>query len=124
MPKESVVTKRNGVALLKVPCPPDVFDVDDAYVMRRRRVAIWKLDAIAAYQPGQEEEMYATFAELIPEWHNVLDVETGEPLPNLRDEPAGLTRIDTEQLAWLSKILRSTPSQLPDTAPKYTNGQM
>lgn len=127
MPKKTESKTVDGIALIKVACPPEVFDVNDAYIMRRKRVAIWKLDAIAAFQPGQEAEMYDIFAELIPEWHNVLDVETGEPLPNLSDEPNGLTRIDTEQLAWLSQTLRSTPAKLAkggSSAPNFTNGQM
>lgn len=125
MPKLPVVKTPEGTALLKVACPPEIFDVFDAYIMRRKRVAIWKLDRISQFQPGQEEDMYGLFAELIPEWHNVLDVETGEPLPNLIEDPAGLTRLDTEQLGWLSKMLRATAGQLASASPKSgMNGQM
>jgi hypothetical protein len=111
MPKVTV-SKDNGIAFIKVPCPEEIFDTPDAVVVRRKRIAIWKLDSINAFQPGQEEEMYGLFAELIPEWHGVLDVETGEPLPNLAEDPRALTHLDTEQLAWLSGILRRTPANL------------
>lgn len=111
MPKVSE-SKENGIAFIAVPCPEDVFDTPDAVIMRRKRVAIWKLDQINAFQPGQEAQMYDLFAELIPAWDGVLDVETGKPLPNLSDDPNGLTRLDTEQLAWLSGVLRQTPANL------------
>ncbi|MBK8990163.1 MAG: hypothetical protein IPM39_29550 [Chloroflexi bacterium] len=123
MPKLQKTVTPDGIALLKVPCPEEIFDVTDAYVMRRKRVAIHKLDTIAAFKPGQEEEMYDVFAELIPHWR-VPDVETGESLPDLADDPAALTRIDTEQLAWLAKMLRQTPSQLASASPKLMSGQM
>lgn len=125
MPKVTV-SKENGIAFITVPCPEEIFDTPDAVVMRRKRIAIWKLDSINAFQPGQEEEMYGIFAELIPEWRGVLDVETGEPLPNLADDPRALTRLDTEQLAWLGGILRRTPANLSKNGadPKGGTGPM
>jgi hypothetical protein len=106
------------VALIKVPCPVEIFDAPDAYVMRRKRVAIWKLDQLDTIQPGQEEEMYRILADLVPDW-KVYDVETGEPLPPLADDPRGITRIDVEQLAWISRTLRAMPGKLgADPLPK------
>lgn len=100
----------SGVALIRIECPPQIFDVEGAHIMRRKRVAIHKLDAIKALRPGDEGKMYAIFADLIPAWSGVLDVDTGEALPNLTDEPEGLSRLDNEQLGWLTSILQASPS--------------
>ena len=107
--------------LIQIPCPVDIFDMEDAYIMRRKRIAIYKLDAIKAFKPGQEEEMQAVYAELIPAWHNVIDVDTGEILPNLADEPEGLFKLDMEQIGWLTQMLQASASKYP---PKSTNGQI
>lgn len=120
----SVVKRVDGVALIQVPCPEDVFDVDGAYVMRRKRIAVWKLDAISALKKGEEDKMCQIYADLIPEWEGVLDVETGEPLANLADNPDGLLSLDSEQLTWLSQLLRVSPSQLSSASPKSGNGLM
>lgn len=130
MPKlYDVVTKSktaDGIALIRIDCPPDVFDVDGAYIMRRKRVAVYKMDAMRNFKPGQEEQMYEIFADLIPQWNGIVDVETGEPLANLEDEPTGLTKLDNEQLQWLTKMLQASPLAVAERTPhpKYgANGQ-
>lgn len=117
--KSNVVKREDGIVLIQVACPEEVFDVGGAFVMRRKRIAVWKLDAIASLKKGEEEKMCQIYADLIPEWEGVLDVETGEPLPNLADNPAGLLSLDSEQLTWLSQLLRVSLSQLSSADPKF-----
>lgn len=108
----------SGVALIRIECPPQIFDVEGAYIMRRKRVAIHKLDAIKRLKAGQEDEMYGIFADLVPMWSGVLDVEDGSELPNLSDEPSGLSKLDSEQLGWLTSILQASPS-IGSADPKF-----
>lgn len=130
MPKPIYKTKTSeGVALIRVECPEEVFDVEGAYIMRRKRVPVYVLDAIKGFKPGQEEELYVLFAKFVPQWSGVVDVETGEPLPDLADEPHGLTKLDNEQLQWLVKMLQASPlavaAKTPPPPRKFgSNGQM
>lgn len=129
MPKriEKTITS-DGVALIRIECPEEVFDVEGAYIMRRKRVPVYVLDSIKAFKPGQEEEMYALFAKFVPHWDGVVDVETGEQLPDLADEPHGLTKLDNEQLQWVVKMLQASPLQVAAKTPPPqrfgSNGQM
>lgn len=106
------------IKLVPIDCPPELFDTNDAYVMRRKRVAVWKLDAIKASK--DPNEVYKIMSELIPEWYRVLDVDTEELLPDPRTDPSVFSRLDNEQLVWMVKILQAKP----DKPGKPTSGRM
>ncbi|MCL4867746.1 MAG: hypothetical protein KJ063_02160 [Anaerolineae bacterium] len=107
--------------LVRIDCPEDIFDVPGAFIMRRKRVAVWKLDSIKAFKPGQEDDLKSLYAELIPQWHGVLDVDNDEPLANLEDDPDGIFMIDAEQLTWLTRILQASPNNLPKSTSVRTS---
>lgn len=113
-------SNRERVKLVRVDCPPEIFDVEGAYILRRKRVAVWKLDAVIATKPGQEDQAYKLIAELVPQWHGVVDVDTGENLPNPEDDPSVMSKIDVEQFLWLNEALRILPGKL---AKSTTNGR-
>lgn len=92
--------------LIKIECPPDIFDVEDAYVMRRKRVPVYRVDQIR--QAVQSEEAYDALAFIFPEWEGIVDVETGEPMPNPSDDPSVFGKLDRlEQLPWFAQQIQA-----------------
>jgi hypothetical protein len=116
MPKEHFV--KDAVKVIRVDCPPEVFDVEGAYIMRRKQVAVWKLDTLKAAK--QNDTVSELLKDLVPDWHGVVDVESGEPLPPLSEQPNGWLQLSTDQVAWILETLQSRWNNLP----KSTNGQM
>lgn len=110
---------KDVVKLVRIDCPAEIFDTEGAYIMRRKRIAIWKLDSIRAFKPGQEDDMARLYADLVPQWHGIVDPDTGQPLDNLADDPKALFQLDNEQVGWLTQMLQVMPGKLP----KSMNGQ-
>lgn len=107
------------IALVQIDCPPEIFDAPDAYILRRKRCPVAKLDAMKTSKTA--EELYDHMADLIPQWHNIVDVETGELLPNPEEDPQVFGRIDAfEQLVWLSEKLQVKPSNPNGSGPART----
>lgn len=104
--------KEQRVKLVRFNCPPELFDTTGAYILRRKRVAVWKLDAIKASKDASAE-VYPMMAELVPQWHGVLDVDTGQPLPHPGVDAAVLSHLDTPQLTWIVKMLQASPDANP-----------
>lgn len=100
----------NKIALVTIPCPPDVFDVPDASIKRRKRIAVWRMDEIGRCK--STDELYPLLKEVIPEWTNVCDAETGEPLPNPKEDHTVFGKLDSEQQRWLSDVLKVLPGKL------------
>lgn len=95
MPKFQTIT---------VPLPVEMFDVDGATAERRRRVSVQRVNDLHAIRKasGDESDLYAALADIWPRWDGVIDVDTGEPLPNPEDDPGVFRRIDMgDQLGWL-----------------------
>lgn len=96
------------IALIRFDCPPDVFDLEpgqEAYVMRRKRVPVWKVDAIKVEKNA--DALYQMMAEVVPEWTGVCDTDTGELLPMPKDDHMVFSRIDLfEQWLWIASLLQ------------------
>lgn len=100
--------EKNKVKLVRFDCPPELFDTQGAYIMRRKRIAVYKLDAIKDIR-DESDKVYPLLAELVPQWHGVLDVETGEELPSPEMDATLLAHLDTPQLKWIVKTLSADP---------------
>lgn len=109
---------KDAVKLVRIDCPPEIFDVEGAYIMRRKRIAVWKLDTIRAFKLGQEDDMARLYADLVPQWGGIVDPDTGQALPSLADDPKALFQLDNEQVGWLTQMLQVMPGKL-----KSMNGQ-
>lgn len=102
--------KTNSIALVEIPCPPELFETENAYIERRKRIPVWKIDDLKLSKSSQE--MYTKVAPLIPRWVGVRDCETGELLPNPEEDPTVIGRLDMEQQQWLGDTLRMLPGKL------------
>lgn len=104
--------------LVRFSCPANVFDHEAAAIYRQRRVAIDTIDHMAELKDDQliRQEL----ARLIPRWENVLDVETGQPLPHPETNPQVFARIDFEQLRWLRQCLMMSPRHPNASGPAPT----
>lgn len=108
MEKKTEKKTADNAKLVMFDCPPELFDVDGAYVMRRKRVPVWRVNAIKEVK--RDEDLYTHLAVLIPCWQGVVDVDTGELLPNPEEDQAVFDRLDVvEQLPWLAEILQRRP---------------
>ena len=112
-------TSQNTIPLIRIDCPPDVFDTEGAYIMRRRRVSVARLDALDDMarrrnkSEAEQAEMYQMMVAIIPQWHGVMDPDTGEALPDPEDDPTVFRRLDAlEQLPWMSKAMRTAAGNL------------
>ena len=102
------MSKQKKGKLVQIDCPPELFDAEDAYVMRRKRVPVYRVNAIKS--ATQDEQLYQDLAGVFPEWHGITDVETGEELPNPEDDPTVFSRLDLfEQLPWFGEMLQVKP---------------
>jgi len=102
------------VKLIRIDAPADIFDVPDAYVMRRKRVPVALVDEMAELRrlnkADAKDNLYAIMAQVYPEWQGIVDVVTGEALPNPADDAAVFDRLDViEQLPWLGQMMRANP---------------
>lgn len=96
------------VKLVRIDCPPEIFDVDGAHIMRRKRVPVYLVDDIKGSQSS--EETYALMAQLVPRWNGVIDVVTGEPLANPEDDHSVFSRLDViEQIKWIIEVSQKNP---------------
>lgn len=112
--------EQNKVKLVRFDCPPELFDTQGAYILRRKRIAVYKLDAIKAIK-DESEKVYPLLAELVPQWQGVLDVETGGELANPETNTDVLKHLDTPQLTWIVKMLSADPGdQKPYPTPDRT----
>lgn len=105
-----VVENERGqqVKLVRIDCPPEIFDVDGAYILRRKRVPIYMIDAIK--DSGSADETYAMMAQLVPRWSGVIDVVTGEKLPHPEDDPTVFSKLDMiEQIKWIIESTQKNP---------------
>jgi len=100
----------SNAKLVEVACPPDIFDVEGAAIWRRKRVPMWRLDAIKT-APNQAA-LFENLTALVPKWKGVLDVETGEALAHPQDDPNVFDKLDTEQLGWIVEMLQVMPGKL------------
>lgn len=92
----------NVVKLIEIPAPADIFDAEDVVIFRRKRITVARVDAVRSAQTS--EDVYKNLAVIFPKWENVLDAETGEPLPNPEDDYLAFSRLDSiEQLPWFSE---------------------
>ncbi|MCL4867790.1 MAG: hypothetical protein KJ063_02380 [Anaerolineae bacterium] len=101
MPKQTVDEQK--IALITIPCPEEIFEAEGVTIRRRKRVAVWKMDALKAAK--LPEDVYAIVAGLVPTWDGVCDVDTGEQLANPADDPSVLSKLDGEQLTWIIQAL-------------------
>jgi hypothetical protein len=101
---------------VRIQLPPEIFDVEDASVEKRKRVPVaWVDEMLAAQTSG---DVYEVMARVFPRWSGVLDVETEEPLPNPEEDPEVFARLDnSEQLPWFGEQLRGG-QQGNGTAPR------
>lgn len=104
--------------LIKLKCPVEVFDSEEAYVYRRRRVAIDTIDNLGTDK--KDDEIRRELALIIPKWEGIVDVETGEPLANPKDDPQVFARIDYDQLTWLRRCLMMSPRHPNVSGPDQT----
>lgn len=98
-----------------IPAPEEVFDVEGATITRRKRISVAAIDAMDQIRRTGNDvnALYRAMAELIPEWDGILHVDTGEPLPNPKEDPAAFAGLDvTEQLPWLGEVLKMNPGKL------------
>lgn len=103
------------IKYVTIPLPEEIWDVEGATVKRRKRISVARMDDLQdiAQEAQDPEALYSNLAELIPSWEGVLDVETGEPLPDPQDDPMVFSRVDiTEQFPWLMELLKMTPGKL------------
>lgn len=104
------------IRFIDIPLPEDVFDVEDAVIIRRKRIPVWRIDELFSIResevPDRTAQLYASAAELIPRWQGVIDCDTGEELANPEDDPSVFSRLDvTEQWPWImNEGLRYSPN--------------
>ena len=110
MGKKSTTTNARGqkVALVIIDCPVDAFDVEGAYIERRKRVPMWQVDDVK--ESKSSEEVYEKLAQIIPRWHGVVDMVDGSPLANPEDDHMVFSRLDMfEQFAWIMTRFQVNP---------------
>lgn len=96
------------VKLVRIDCPADIFDVEGAYIMRRKRVPVAMADQLLVIK--NKAEGYPIIAALIPQWHGIIDVETGEALEDPENNVNVFDRLDViEQIPWLFDALKVLP---------------
>ena len=95
------------IKYVTITLPEDVFDVEGATVVRRKRVSVAEVDRLrnlgkTVKDPKDaEEELYEGMAKIWPRWDGVVDVDSGELLPNPETNPFVFARLGiTEQLPW------------------------
>jgi len=94
---------------VRIDCPPELFDAEDAFVMRRKRVPVYRVNAIKS--ATQDDQLYKDLAVVFPKWQGITDVETGDELPNPEDDPTVFSRLDLfEQLPWFGDMLQVKPT--------------
>lgn len=94
------------IKYIDIPLPEEVFDVNGAFIIRRKRIPTYRVDALFQIRqsddPDKTQKLYAAVAEFFPRWQGVVDCETGETLPNPEDDPTVFSRLDvTEQWPWI-----------------------
>lgn len=95
--------------LIGIEAPGAIFDVSDGLVFRLRRVPVALVDEFAGADSG--EAACAVLARIFPRWKQILDVQTGEPLPNPSEDPSVFMRVDAvEQLPWFGEQIRARPN--------------
>lgn len=98
----------NKEKLVVIDAPEDIFDVEGATISRRKRIPLWRVDAMR--RAATSEEVYEHMAAIIPEWQGIVDVETGEPLVNPCEDATVFSHLDSrEQMAWLGEQIGSRP---------------
>lgn len=96
------------VKLVTIPCPAEIFDVEGAYIQRRKRVPVWMVDEMKGF--SKADDIYPLLARIVPRWHGVTDPETGEALADPQDDPLVFGKLDIfEQFPWLVEQLQVTP---------------
>jgi len=111
--------KSKSKKMVRIDLPAAVFDVEGAYVMRKKRIAIWRLDAIKECTTA--DEVYSLVAALIPTWYGVLDVDTDEPLGDPELDPKVFGHLDAqEQWPWLVGCLQASPKGQASRGPDQT----
>lgn len=94
--------------LIRIDCPPEIFDVEGAYIMRTRRVPVWVVDALK--DAKSKEEVYPLMAMIVPQWVGVVDPMTGELLMQPEDDPTVFGRLDLhEQYTWVARQFQVNP---------------
>lgn len=146
--------------LIIIDCPPDLFDLEGAYVKRRKHIPVTWLDQIRDLQSGRQpakerldiynllveveevasdylsddlagrlsdlidemgepnlmsaqersNQMYQLIANIMPEWHNITNVETGDILPHPKDDPTVIRFLSQQQLVWLGEVIKDRPN--------------
>lgn len=98
----------NQIKTITLEAPEEIFDVEGATIERRKRIPLWRVDAMRTAQSS--EEVYEQMAAIFPAWNGIVDVETGEPLPNPEDDPSVFGRLDKmEQMPWLGVQIGTQP---------------
>lgn len=96
------------VAMVTIACPADIFDVEGAYIQRRKRVPVWMVDELKGSKSAAA--IYPLMAQIVPRWHGVADPVTGEALPDPQDDPTVFSKLDVfEQFPWLVERLQVNP---------------
>ena len=91
--------------------------MEGAFILRRKRVPVHLMDSIRS--ATNEADVFNKVAQIVPEWSGVLDVETGEPLPNPSDDPDVFKQLDLiEQLPWIREQLSTRPNGKASRLPK------
>lgn len=102
------MSKSNQPKLIELKAPENIFDVEGATIMRRKRIPLWRVDAMRIAESS--EEVYEQMAACFPRWEGIVDVETGEPLPNPEDDPTVFSKLDKmEQMPWLGQQIGTQP---------------
>jgi len=90
--------------LIPIQAPEHIFDTKNAVIYRVRRVPAYRVDEMRTSK--NSDDVYRHLANFFPEWDGVIDPETGDALPNPKDDYTVFSRLDvTEQLPWINSQL-------------------
>lgn len=109
------MSEQNQPKLITIEAPEDIFDVEGGTIQRRKRIPLWRVDAMRTAQSS--EEVYEHMAAIFPTWQGIVDVETGEALANPCDDPTVFGRLDKmEQMPWLGEQIGTRPDPNASTS--------
>lgn len=99
--------KKSGPVLVRVDLPPEIFDVEGAFVMRRKRIPVEKIDQMRAAK--ESAQIYGHMAYFMPKWSGLVDCE-GDPIEKQPEENPGIfgTLDVTEQFPYLVELVKSS----------------
>jgi hypothetical protein len=95
---------RTNGHLKQFDAPEDIFG-PGKYVKRLPKLKTKTVDRLKKWNEKDETGFYQEVARLIPEW-NLDDCETGEPLPQPKDDPSVFTELEVAQeFKWVFGLL-------------------